>query len=282
VKPTVVKLGGSTAGAGRFRVENRLEGGRPIPPPLAPPHRGEGDFAAALPNKTVDDWRLADMQPSPPPPCGKGLGVGVSSSTIEPAREFDLWVAALAGSVMPLVVVPGGGPFADAVRETQHDMGFSDAAAHKMAILAMEQFAHIILDRNERFAPARSLQEIGAVLAQGKVPVWLPSALALSAPEIPQSWDVTSDSLAAWIAGRLGAETLLLIKQTDGFSASDDVASLSARGVVDSVLPSMLSENVALRLAGPRDAAIAAADFASGKLPGTLVALASGRLRRTA
>jgi dihydroneopterin aldolase len=209
--------------------------------------------------------------------------VGVTSRATHPnAGELDLWIAALTGSAMSLVVVPGGGPFADTVREAQRDMGFSDAVAHKMAILAMEQFACVILDRDGRFVPARSLQEIGAVLARGRVPVWLPSALALSAPEIPQSWGVTSDSLAAWLAGKLGAETLLLIKQTDDFSADDDVASLSVRGVVDAALPSMLSPGVALRLAGPRDARAAATDFASGKLPGTLVPLASGRLRRTA
>ena len=198
------------------------------------------------------------------------------------AGEFDIWIAALTGSAAPLVVVPGGGPFADQVRETQAGMGFSDKAAHAMAILAMEQFGYVILDRDERFMPACSLQEMGEVLARGRVPVWLPSALALSAPEIPQSWGITSDSLAAWLAGKLGAETLLLIKQTDDFSADDDVASLSERRVVDAALPSMLPKNVALRLAGPRDARAAATDFASGKLPGTLVPLASGRLRRTA
>lgn len=198
------------------------------------------------------------------------------------AAELDVWIAALAGSAMPLVVVPGGGPFADIVREAQRDMGFSDAAAHRMAILAMEQFGQIILDRHPRFVPARGVGDIEAALVTRRIPVWMPSELALSAPEISQSWEVTSDSLAAWLAGRLGAWTLLLIKQTDDFSADDDVATLSARGVVDAALPLMLPEKVALRLAGPRDAATAQSDFASGKLPGTLVALASGPLRRTA
>ncbi|WP_442578801.1 amino acid kinase family protein [Mesorhizobium sp. ASY16-5R] len=207
--------------------------------------------------------------------------VKLGGSTARTA-ELDAWIAALMESAAPLVVVPGGGPFADTVRDAQRSMGFSDAAAHKMAILAMEQFGQVILDRHPRFVPAPSVDDIEAASATGRIPVWMPSEMAVSAPEIPVSWDVTSDSLAAWLAGRLEAETLLLIKQTDGFSASDDVASLSARGVVDAALPSMMPENVALRLAGPRDAATAAADLASGKLPGTLVALASGRLRRTA
>ena len=207
--------------------------------------------------------------------------VKLGGSTARTA-ELDAWIAALVESAAPLVVVPGGGPFADTVREAQRSMGFSDAAAHNMAIFAMEQFGQVILDRHPRFVPARLIGDIEAALSSGCIPVWMPSELASSAPDVPQSWDVTSDSLAAWFAGLVGAETLLLIKQTNDFSSCDDVAALSARGVVDAALPSMLPENIALRLAGPRDAATAAADFASGKLPGTLVALASGRLRRTA
>ncbi|MDQ6435413.1 dihydroneopterin aldolase [Mesorhizobium sp. LHD-90] len=198
------------------------------------------------------------------------------------AAELDIWIAALAGSTTPLVVVPGGGPFADMVREAQPRLRFSDSAAHKMAILAMDQFGQVILDRHSRFVAARSIADIEAALVDGQVPVWLPSDLAFSAPEIPQSWDVTSDSLAAWLAGRLGVETLLLIKQTDDFSTDDDVAGLSQRGVVDTALPSILPKTVALRLAGPCDAAAAGPDLASSRLPGTLVALASGQLRRTA
>ncbi|RUU72932.1 hypothetical protein EOD00_40425, partial [Mesorhizobium sp. M7A.T.Ca.TU.009.01.3.1] len=59
------------------------------------------------------------------------------------AAEMKSWIAALAGSRLPIVIVPGGGLFADHVRETQTRMDFSDAAAHAMAILAMEQFGHV-------------------------------------------------------------------------------------------------------------------------------------------
>ena len=110
---------------------------------------------------------------------------------------MDVWIAALAASSLPLVIVPGGGPFADQVRDAQKRMGFSDAAAHAMAILAMDQFGHVILDRHERLAPARSLDEIEHALTDGKIPVWLPSSMAIPAPDIPCSWDITSDSLAA-------------------------------------------------------------------------------------
>ena len=128
-----------------------------------------------------------------------------------------------------------------------------------MAILAMDQFAQIVLDRQERLVPARSLDEIEHAQQDGKIPVWLPSALAIPAPDIRACWDITSDSLAAWIAGKLGAEALLLIKQTSAFTGDDDVDSLTARGIVDAGLAGMLPPGVDLHLAGPDDAAAAAA-----------------------
>jgi MFS transporter (putative signal transducer) len=56
-----------------------------VPPPLTPPHKGEGDFAAAMPQKTIDDWRPAEAHASSLPPCGEGSGVGVNSHPIAPA-----------------------------------------------------------------------------------------------------------------------------------------------------------------------------------------------------
>lgn len=179
------------------------------------------------------------------------------------------WIAALAGSSRRLVIVPGGGGFANQVRDAQKSIGFSDNAAHAMAILAMDQFGHVILDRDDRLVPARSLLELERALGSGKIPVWLPSAVAISAWDIHASWDVTSDALAAWLAGKLGADALLLVKQTSAFSSADDVAGLSARGVVDAGFGAMLPESVDLYLAGPQDAATAGAMLSAGKLPGT-------------
>lgn len=149
------------------------------------------------------------------------------------------WLAAIKASTRPLVLVPGGGPFADRIRDSQRALGFSDEAAHAMALLAMEQFGHVLIDRAPRLRPARSMDEMRALLSEYKIPVWFPSQMALSEPAIPASWDVTSDSLAAWLAGKMNAEALLLIKQTDDFSESDDVASLTTRGIVDRAFPQL-------------------------------------------
>lgn len=196
--------------------------------------------------------------------------VKLGGSTAKEA-ERAVWIAALASSKLPVVIVPGGGPFADLVRATQKSMGFSDEAAHAMAILAMDQFGHVILDSDERLSPSRTLEDIEDSLAEGHIPVWLPSTLAIPAPDIRASWDVTSDALAAWLAGKIGAEGLLLIKQSRGFSGRDDMSALMAKGILDRAVADMLPAGVEFRLASPEDAAGAAVLFAEGRLPGVSV-----------
>ena len=190
------------------------------------------------------------------------------------------WIAALAGSSLPIVIVPGGGPFADQVRSQQERIGFSDNAAHAMAILAMDQFGYVILDHHKRLQSARSLDETERVLKEGKIPVWLPSSLAIPERDIPATWDVTSDALAAWLAGKLDADALLLIKQTGDVSDRDDIDSLTAKGIIDASFATMLPGGIDVHLAGPEDAATAGAALSSGKLPGKRMSRAGKPMKR--
>lgn len=111
-----------------------------------------------------------------------------------------------------LVVVPGGGPFADTVRAVDARLGLEDRTAHWMAVLAMDQYAHLIV---ERLAGAVLVEDTGGValaLDRGSVPVLAPSRWLRAVDPLPHSWEVTSDSIAAWIAGALGAPRLVLVK----------------------------------------------------------------------
>jgi len=47
------------------------------PPPLTPPHKGEGDDFVSVAAGNVEDRDWAVVPQNPPPPCGEGLGVGV-------------------------------------------------------------------------------------------------------------------------------------------------------------------------------------------------------------
>ncbi len=145
-------------------------------------------------------------------------------------------LAALETAKGPAILVPGGGVFADAVRTEQARLGFSDAAAHHMALLAMEQYGLLVADLAPSLVPCRSLEEMWQVIDRGGSAIWLPAAMALADATIPQSWDVTSDSLAAWLARRLGARRLLLVKSAAAPSPLDPAA-LAAQGLVDPAFP---------------------------------------------
>src|SRR4051794_16524117 len=109
------------------------------------------------------------------------------------APHLRPWIAAIARQRGSIVLVPGGGPFADAVRAAQPKMGFDDGAAHRMALLAMEQYGCALASDSKRFALADTRAAIDRALRLEQVPVWLPTRMVLAAPEIPASWDVTSD-----------------------------------------------------------------------------------------
>lgn len=111
-----------------------------------------------------------------------------------------------------IIVVPGGGPFADAVRAFDRSCPLSPAAAHWMALLAMDQYGHVLADR---IRGAVLVDEPGSLLDcvhAGTVAVLAPSRWLRSADVLPRTWEVTSDSIAAFVAGATDAARLILVK----------------------------------------------------------------------
>ena len=176
------------------------------------------------------------------------------------------WLAAIAAEAGSIVIVPGGGPFADAVRTAQTGIGFDDRAAHVMALMAMAQFGSALESLNPALRLAASRSAISRALKDGKVPVWSPEPMARAAG-LPETWDLTSDSLAAWLAGALGASRLVLVKH-GRFEGAIYAHDLAARSVVDPLFPSYLKESGAQAwLAGPTDSARLADGLRRGIFP---------------
>jgi aspartokinase-like uncharacterized kinase len=129
--------------------------------------------------------------------------------------EAALATVAAAATSRRLLIVPGGGPFADAVRDVDRRLGLSDAAAHWMAVLAMDQCAHLIAAKLARAVVVAEPREIAGALGPrpaGRVAVLAPYRWLRETDPLPHSWDVTSDTIAAWVAGRVGARRLVLVK----------------------------------------------------------------------
>lgn len=135
----------------------------------------------------------------------------------EPAsRAVALAAVGQLSTMRRILVVPGGGAFADEVRAQQRAQGFSERTAHWLAILAMDQLARVIAAELAGAQLVNLRSEVAPVLHAGKVPVLAPHTWMRAADPLPHSWDITSDSIAAWIAGDLGAGELILLKPVDG------------------------------------------------------------------
>jgi 5-(aminomethyl)-3-furanmethanol phosphate kinase len=165
------------------------------------------------------------------------------------------WLAAIVAEAGSIAIVPGGGPFADVVRTTQVSMGYDDRAAHAMALSAMAQFGCALQSLNPALKLTASRSAILRALKEHKVPVWSPGPMARAAG-LPETWELTSDSLAAWLGGRLGAGNLVLVKHGRFEAAAIDAHDLVARGVVDPLFPRYLrASGVRAWLAAPTDSA---------------------------
>ncbi|MBV9809013.1 MAG: hypothetical protein JO286_17645 [Solirubrobacterales bacterium] len=122
----------------------------------------------------------------------------------------------------PVLVVPGGGPFADAVRAVDAQVDLADDVAHALALRAMDQLGTLLAPLLPSAEPLMRLV----------VPRSLALVLAAQAfggrPEVPQSWAVTSDSLAVLAAGAIGAEEAILLKPVAGVVARSNDAPVRA------------------------------------------------------
>ncbi|MFZ0113220.1 MAG: dihydroneopterin aldolase [Xanthobacteraceae bacterium] len=201
----------------------------------------------------------------------RGLTVVKLGGSYAFSSDLQGWLAAIASNAGDIVLVPGGGPFADAVRSAQPRMGFDDDAAHHMALLGMDQYGRALAALNKRFTPAASIAGIRRALRAGNVPVWSPTEMVLKRNDIPRSWEVTSDGLAAWLACRIGARRVLLIKHVDPPPDPIRIEDLVARGVVDRSFAAFLRDGaVEASIVGPAQRPPAALN---GGIVGSRIAL---------
>ena len=110
----------------------------------------------------------------------------------------------------PVLVVPGGGPFADAVRAVDAEAGLDAGLAHELALQAMDQLGTLL----RRLVPAA--EPVTRLLAPRSLGLLVVAPAFGGRPGIPESWTVTSDSLAVLAAGAIGADEAVLLKPVAG------------------------------------------------------------------
>jgi aspartokinase-like uncharacterized kinase len=125
------------------------------------------------------------------------------------------------GEHFRFIVIPGGGEFADAVRTADSRFLLRSDVAHRMAVLGMDQYGLLLSNLIPDCRTALSLGVARGLSGSGRVVILLPSHLVFRARSLKASWDVTSDSIAAYVAGRLGTKKLVLLTDVDGVFTSN-------------------------------------------------------------
>jgi len=163
----------------------------------------------------------------------------------------------------PVLIVPGGGQYADLVRM----LSLPDEQSHWMAIAAMEQYAWYIAVHG-----IDTMDEIG--LPEG-IRVLLPYRVMRMEDPLPHTWEVTSDSISAWVAHRLDLP-LLLLKSLDGLTHDGTLQTRVSEafpcGEVDPYFLSyVLLHRVPVTVVNGRVAGRTAAWLRGEDVPGTVV-----------
>jgi 5-(aminomethyl)-3-furanmethanol phosphate kinase len=143
------------------------------------------------------------------------IGGGLAREAGDAALRALCHAVGEAGARHPLLVVPGGAGFADAVRAHDRRFALREATVHRMAILAMDQFGRLLCDLIPDAVPCTEPAAARGTAARGQTPVLLPAAMLAHDP-LPVSSAVTSDSIAAWVAGVAGAARVVLVKPVAG------------------------------------------------------------------
>jgi aspartokinase-like uncharacterized kinase len=136
------------------------------------------------------------------------------------------------------LLVPGGGPTADVIRDLDRRHGLGEEKAHWLALRALSLNAQFLIDLLPFTFVMEYPEEWAAGRCSGYVGILDPFPFCRrdererSKEALPHSWEVTSDAVAARVAVAAGARRLILLKSVtipDGISWEE----AGHRGFVD-------------------------------------------------
>ena len=112
-------------------------------------------------------------------------------------------------------IVLGGGEFANLIRKYNDEQHFSEEVNHWTAIDCMDIIAKLVNDKVESTQLAYSIDEVNQISDDGFTPIFVVSEFLKKEDPFECSWDVTSDSIAAYISHLLNAN-LLIVTNVNG------------------------------------------------------------------
>ena len=152
-------------------------------------------------------------------------------------------------------IVLGGGEFANLIRKYDDEIKFSQETNHWTAIDCMDIIAKLVNEKVKSSKLAYSIDEVKQISNEGFTPIFIVSDFLKTEDPFECSWDVTSDSIAAYVSHLLNAK-LLIVTNVNGiytqepkepgstFISKIDATTLLTfqESSIDVMLPSLLLE----------------------------------------
>lgn len=134
------------------------------------------------------------------------------------------------------IILPGGGRFADEVRRLDDLCGLGNPLAHELGVRTLSLTARLVAGLSPRFQLATSPDQLSSNWEADLLPVLDVAELTLQHSPLPASWDVTSDSIAAWICSLHKDSQLVLVKSVP-LADSPSLSEAANLGLVDGYFP---------------------------------------------
>lgn len=156
----------------------------------------------------------------------------------------------------PLLVC-GGGQAADLVRSWDQKHGLGETTAHWLAIQSLRLNEQLLCELLPETRIVSSHAEAADTWKAYQIPIlcsetYLRRTLSSQIAPLPASWDVTSDSISAWVSITWPAEELILLKSAD-LPQDMSLSDLALMGFVDRYLPTLSELLPNLRWCNLRD-----------------------------
>ena len=113
------------------------------------------------------------------------------------------------------LIILGGGEFANLIRKYDSTQNFSSDVTHFTAIDCMDIIAKLVNDKVDSTKLAFSIDEINEISDEGFTPIFVVSDFLKKEDPFECSWDVTSDSIAAYVAHIFNAN-LFIVTNVNG------------------------------------------------------------------
>ncbi len=148
-----------------------------------------------------------------------------------------------------VVLVVGGGIFADAVRLSQKFLKFDDKFANYLAIKATENYAESI---NSLFPEIKLIKNLNELRKKEGLKIWLPGKTLKNEKTFIKNWSSTSDSIACWLSKKISAKGVIFVKSLN-FEKNEkhNLKDLQKQGILDKNISNYTSKNMCLKIVGP-------------------------------